>query len=374
MVSLTYTTLTKSFLSGSWEDTALYIMRVENLRPGLILARPVFSADGGLLLNRGVVLRESYIRHLAKLGYYAVYVGEPDEPLPEDVISVETQAKATRAVASAFESARIGGTIDVGSVQSAANSIVDEVIRNREVALALTDIHSYDNYTFSHSLNVCVLSVIMGLSMGINTMEVKELAVGALLHDIGKVLIPDKIIKKPGDLNADEWEEMKLHPQHGFHLLRCNHQISARAAHVAYQHHERWNGQGYPRGLVGEQIHLFGRIAAVADSYDAMTSDRVYRRGKQPFDALRVIRSLRNLHYDPEAADALLSNIVPYPVGCTVQLNSGEIGVVVDIHRRDKDRPVIRLQYDSKGRRIKDTVEIDLQWEKSREIRRIVVG
>ncbi len=349
-------------------------MPVEKLKPGLVLARPVFSPDGALLLGRGVVLRGTYIRQLARLGYYAVYVGEADEPLPSDIITTETQLKATKAVVTAFESARIGASINLDSVQDAANSIVDEVLQNREVAVGLTDIHSYDSYTFTHSVNVCVLSVVIGLALNLNALDSKELAVGALLHDIGKVLVDEQITNKPDNLTNSEWEQMKLHPQHGFNLLRHNHRISARVAHVAFQHHERYNGQGYPRGLSGEEIHIYGRIVAVADSYDAMTSDRVYRRGRQPFDALRVIRSLKGIHYDAEAADALLSNIAPYPVGCTVQLTSGEIGIVVDIHRRDKDRPVVRLQYGADGKRLNEVLEIDLRQEESVDVYRVVIG
>lgn len=351
----------------------MYIVRVENLRSGMRLARPVFDVDGALLLNRGVVLKESYIQHLKALGYFAVYIGEPDETYSHEAISVETQLQATRAVAEALNSVRIGKTIDVDSIADSAASIVDDVLSRRNIVFGLTDILSHDQYTFSHSVNVGVLSVIIALGMGVSPGEARELAMGALLHDVGKVMVDDSIISKPGDLTAAEWDEVKRHPYYGFELIRQNTGISAKAAHVAYQHHERMSGQGYPRGLAGNNIHLYGRIVAVADSYDAMTSDRVYRRGKEPYDALREIRSLRGTYYDCDAVDALLDNIYPYPIGCTVELDSGEIGVVVDVHRKKKNRPVVRLQYDVNGCRC-ENVKIDLLQESQRTIRRIVVG
>lgn len=352
----------------------MQIVRVEDLQPGMKLARPVFNADGSLLLNRDVVLKESYIRRLKALGYFAVYIGEGDDGLTNEAISLETQVKATRAVADALNSVRIGKTIDVEAIADSATSIIEDVLSRRDIVTGLSDICSYDQYTFTHSVNVGLLSAVIGLGMGLSRGEVQELTIGALLHDIGKVLIDDAIISKAGGLTAEEWEEIKRHPYYGFQLLRQTPGISARAAHAAYQHHERMGGQGYPRGLAGKEIHLFGRIVAVADSYDAMTSDRVYRRGKAPYDALRVIRSLKEVHYDPEVADALLKNICPYPVGCTVELNTGEIGVVVDVHRKKKHRPVVCLQYDTYGYRLAETINIDLSQESRREIKRIVVG
>ncbi|NLV91222.1 MAG: HD-GYP domain-containing protein [Firmicutes bacterium] len=352
----------------------MHIVRVDKLKPGMRLARPVFSPDGGLLLATGVVLQESYIRRLAQLGYLAVYIGDPEESYEGEVLAPEIQAKATAAVAKAFSAARLGATIDFGQLKDVAAAIVEEVVKNRDIVPGLGSIMSFDSYTFSHSVNVCVMSVSVGLAMGLNIPMANELAMGALLHDIGKVLVGPDIIQSPTGLTAAEWEEVKRHPEYGFDLLRRNHQVSARVAHVAYQHHERIKGQGYPRKLRGDEIHLFARIVAVTDSYDAMTADRVYRSGRQPFDALQVIRSLKGIEYDPEVVDALLASTVPYPLGAMVQLSSGEIGTVVEVCTENKKRPVVRLQYAPDGNQISPPREIDLRREPRLEILGLVIA
>lgn len=349
------------------------IVRVENLRPGMQLARSVYSADGRVLLKAGVFLKESHITRLRQLGYPAVYIGDPEEMQQiSEVVSEETRLRAIRAVMESFESVKLGGTLVVENVATAVNSIVDEVIINRNVVVHLTDIRSYDTYTFGHCVNVSVLATIIGISLELNSRKLRELAMGAILHDVGKVRVPDAILLKPAPLTDAEWAEMKRHTEYGFAALRACRDLSLQIAHVAYQHHERLNGQGYPRGLKGEDIHLFARIVAVADAYDAMTADRVYRRAMPPFEALRVIRELRGSQFDPDVVDAFLQHISPYPPGCTVELDTGEIGIVVSAPSTARQQPVVRLYFDARGNRLQNQVELDLQKHPGRRIQRVL--
>jgi HD-GYP domain-containing protein (c-di-GMP phosphodiesterase class II) len=257
------------------------------------LARTVYSADGRVLLSAGVVIKDSYIDRLRKLGFPAVYVGDPVEAESfKEAVRESTRRRAIAVVKESFDEVKLGSSLKIEPIAQVVNDIVDEVVSSREVILPLTDIRSHDDYTFGHSVNVCIISVMLGVALEFDDLTLRELAMGAILHDVGKVKVPEEILLKPAPLTSKEWNEMKKHTLYGFDLLRGGDGLSSRAAHVAYQHHERSNGSGYPRALAGDGIHQFARIVAVADTYDAMTSDRVYRKGITPFESLKVIKEL----------------------------------------------------------------------------------
>ncbi len=338
---------------------------IDQLQPSMRLARPLYAETGQVLLSAGVELTPTYITRLKRVGIPGLYIGESeteDLVIPE-VISEKTRQQAVGSIRDAFKSIQVGRTFDVAAVSQPVNSIIDEISRNPNVALNLTEIRTYDGYTFGHSVNVCVLSVIMGLRSGLNELNLKELAMGAILHDVGKTEIPEQIITKPGGLSDEEMQEVRKHPSYGFDILRQNKSLSLAACHVAFQHHERPNGKGYPRGLQGDQVSFLGRIAGVADAYDAMTSERVYRPGMAPAEALRVVRQLTNIQFDPKAAALLLDTVTPYPVGTLVRLNNYEVGVVIDTNHRDTYRPVVRVLYQADGRKLPAPAEVDLAKE-----------
>ena len=347
------------------------IVRVENLESGMQLARAVYSAEGTVLLNAGVVLKDAYIARLRDLGFPAVYIGDPKEAvaLPE-AVSEATRQRAITQVRESFASVKFGGTLNLGPITEIVDTIVDEVVLSREVAIPLTDIRRHDDYTFGHCVNVCVLSVLMGVALEYNDLKLRELAMGAILHDVGKVKIPDRILLKPTRLTPTEWDEMKQHTRFGFDVLRGCDGLSTRAAHVAYQHHERVNGEGYPRGLEDDGIHPFARIVAVADTYDAMTSDRIYRKGVTPFEALRVIKSLTPRQLDTMVVQVFFDNVVPYPPGCKVKLDTGEVGMVVST--KGDSSLVVQVEYDACGHPLGKPTQVDLGRYADRRISRVL--
>lgn len=347
------------------------IVRLDDLKPGMQLAKPVYSTEGIVLLNAGVVLKEPYIYRLRELGFPAVYVGDPKSAssVPE-AISDTTRYQAMNVLQETFTSVKIAGTLNIDPIIDVVNTIIDEVTINRDVAVHLTDIRRHDDYTFGHCVNVCLLSVVMGLALGFDQLKLQELAMGAILHDVGKVMIPDSILLKATRLNAEEWDEMKRHPRHGFNVLRRCPGIPARVAHVAYQHHERANGSGYPRGLDIDGIHPFAKIVAIADTYDAMTSDRIYRTGVSPFVALETIKELRRRQFDPAVADAFLASVVPYPPGCKVELTSGEVGTIVG--SCDSNQPIVQIERDGNGQPLLAPKELSLSQHPEKQIARIV--
>ncbi|EAX48365.1 metal dependent phosphohydrolase [Thermosinus carboxydivorans Nor1] len=341
---------------------------VAHLQPGMVVAKNVFSAQGQLLLSQGTILTKRYIDRLPLLGITSIYIANPytdDLEVPE-TIREETRQQAIATVQQSFAKFRLGRRLDLNALETAAQAIVDEILQNRAALIHLTDIRTYDDYTFGHSVNVSILSVFTGLSLGYARGQLEELALGGMLHDLGKIAIPPAILNKPGKLSAEEMAIMQQHAATGFEILRKqNPEIPLLAAHIAFQHHERLDGSGYPRGLKGDEIHPYARIAAIADVYDALTSDRPYRRAMPPHEAYEILLVFHNKHFDGAMLDQFLRRIACYPVGSFVQLNSGEVAVVIHVPPDLPLRPTVRLLTDREGRALPQPYEVDLTKELS---------
>ncbi|MHB0885271.1 MAG: HD-GYP domain-containing protein [Bacillota bacterium] len=358
------------------------LVTVDRLQPGMVVAKTVFGADRQVLLASGMVVKPQFISQLRRRGVPSVYI--IDERFPDiettDVVSAETRVEALAATKEVLsevkERAKSGlgkltGT-EARKVKDQVNNIIDELIQNRDLVVNLTDIRAADDYTFGHSVNVCILSLMTAIGIGYEPQRLRELGIGALLHDVGKTQIPEEILNKPGVLSAGEFEEVKKHPTYGFEIVRRQDGLSSLSAHVAYQHHERSNGEGYPRGLIGPEIHEFARITAVADVYDALVADRVYRRGFLPADALDIIAGNAGRFFDPKVAKAFGDNIAPYPVGSLVQLSTKEVAVVVKVRRAYPRHPVLRIIKDGRGHPVAEPYDLDLTQRRDVRIARAI--
>lgn len=341
---------------------------LEYLRPGMVVARPIFSAEGKVLLNKGVVLKPYYIQRLRELGVPAAYV--VDEKLGDlevtDIVSDTTRIKALKIVkemmAARQELKNSSGTslIKPQRVQQVVDQIIDDLLEQKEIMVNLMDIRAIDDYTFGHSVNVCILALITGITLGYTRSNLVQLGMGALFHDIGKTLIPLDILNKPGPLTPEEYGVVCCHARYGFDILSSQEEISPTVALVALEHHERYDGSGYPEGLKGQDIHDFAAITGIADVYDALTADRVYRKAYPPHEACELLAGAGNFRHDYRLIKAFLHNIAAYPSGTLVRLNTGEIGVVLDTPRGHSFRPRVRLLYDRYGRRLEVRREINL--------------
>jgi len=200
-----------------------------------------------------------------------------------------------------------------------------------------------DNYTYEHSLNVAVLSVILGLELNLNKNELYNLCLGGLLHDIGKAFIPKELLLKESNLTDEEYTLMKSHAVKGYEYIKGNFQISAFVKVITLQHHERIDGTGYPAGLKGDKINKLAKIVSIADVYDAITSDRPYKKADPPSEAIEFIMGSAGRFFDFHMAKAFLRRIVPYPVGTLVKLSNGQIGIVDEINESFLLRPKIRI-------------------------------
>lgn len=318
-------------------------------KPGDILGYPILRKDGAILLNVGVRLTETYIQQLKDLGITHIYIQDDisQDIIVPDPISIETRMEALRVIEDNFHRSCKGLPLDVESVRKVVNSIVDEILSSDQILLNLHDVKSFDNYIFSHSLSVTVISIIVGRRLGYNDRFLRDLGIGCMLHDIGKLDVPKEILDKPERLTPEEFEIVKFHTHYGYKRLReQDGDIPATSSHIALDHHERYDGSGYPRGLEGEKIHIFSRIASIADVYDAMTTDRVYRKAYSPSDAIEFIMGGSGTLFDYNVVIAFVKSIAPYPVGDIVLLSTGETAIVIDVNKDFPLRPIIRILKD----------------------------
>lgn len=335
---------------------------IEKVREGMLLAKTLFSIDGNILLNSGIKLKESYINKFKEIGISEIYIDDQisSDIVIDDVVRDETRFEARMAVKRAMDNMVHSNSVDVKPIRNVVGKIIEELLTVRDAVINLQDIKSLDNYTFAHSANVCVLSAITGISMGYDSDRLKELCLGALLHDIGKTKVPYEILNKPGPLTAEEYEEMKKHTKYGYEILKQSSDISVYTSYIALTHHEKYNGEGYPLGLEGKDIHEFSRIVSIADVYDAMTSDRIYRKKINISEAVEYLVSLGNYHFDYEIVRKMIEHISIYPLGTYVSLSTGELAIVVDTNKRYPNRPVVRLVKDANGDFYSSLKEIDL--------------
>lgn len=340
---------------------------VDSIPVGVKLARTIFSSDGGVLLEKGIELRGSYVEQLKKRGISEVYLEDDISKgiTVSDVIKEETRNEAVVLVKKMMTGYNFSVSEDVEKVKKIVNKIIDELISNSDILYNLTEIKTVDDYTFEHSVNVCILSLITGIGLGFDTDRLKELGIGAMLHDIGKLYIPREILKKPSQLTVDEFEEIKRHTILGYDILKKSDRLNMTSAYIALGHHERYDGSGYPLHLKSEGIQIFARIVAVADVYDALTSDRVYRKKLKPHEVYEYITSLGIYHFDPKVVESFVKYVTIYPVGTGVLLNTKERALVVSENRNMPTRPLVRIVYDENMQRLALPREIDLSEQSS---------
>ncbi len=256
---------------------------------------------------------------------------------------------------------KLGRVFEVEPLQSLVSSLLDSLFKDPAAVLGLTAIKSHDDYTLNHSINVCILALSLGASLGLDADSLKSLGLSALLYDLGKVRIPEDILNKEGPLTADEWQIVKSHAIEGANLLKRIQLVDQMPMIVAYEHHRRHDMQGYPETAEPREQHLFSKIVALCDAYDAMTTRRPFRREIRPDKALAVLMQGRNKAYDPSLTKALVAMLGIYPMGAVVRLSDGTIGVVFRVNRDDLLRPRVKRLIDADGRWLEFPEVVDLR-------------
>ena len=319
------------------------------LRPGQKLASDLRMNDKRIFIKRNVPLTERLIERVKPLGFQGVYV---EDDISKDlyvanVISEGLQMKARKEVRSLLIDAdnqrnrRMSSHVRM--INGVVNGMVEEILHNQNMMVNIVDIRTFDDYTFCHSLNVAVLSAVIGVVLKLNRKQLHNLAVGALVHDIGKMFVDKNILNKPGKLTPAEMEEIRRHSRLGYDYIKENCEIPEDAMQAVLMHHERYDGNGYPQGLKKEEITLFGRIISVADVYDALVSNRPYRESFLPSEAMEYIMSGYESAFDPKVVSAFVRKVAPFPLGTCVQLSNGLQGIVVENYESFGSRPKVRV-------------------------------
>lgn len=324
---------------------------------GSYLGKSIYNKYGNVLLKENEVLTQSRINNLRINGFSAVYVkDEYSKEIIEDIIKPEIKTKATMNLLNTFKTISDIDIMDglndsnkrklnaqIKNLSKVAYDIVDELFHEKDLMINLVDIKTADNYTYMHSLGVGILSLVTAISMGFNKYDLYDISIGALLHDMGKVFIPNEILNKNGKLTEEERAIMNKHPKFGYDYLTKNTNLNLNIRRIVLEHHENEDGSGYPHNKSSNQTHELSKIVAIADVYDALTSNRPYRNAMLPNQAIEYIMTLSGKKFNCLLIDSFIKKIVPYPVGTIIKLSDDKIGKVMEINKKYPLRPKIQI-------------------------------
>ncbi|HUX90411.1 MAG TPA: HD-GYP domain-containing protein [Gallionellaceae bacterium] len=255
----------------------------------------------------------------------------------------EIHGKAKEAVTLMFQEVRMGKALQLDEIGTLVDDINQSITRNPEAFLSLSRLKNKDNYTYLHSVAVCGLMIALGKQMRLEPSLLKDLGMAGLLHDVGKMMIPDEVLNKPGRLTDGEFDVVKNHPQRGWEILKGSEGVCDIALDVCLHHHERVDGKGYPDKLSGEALSLFARMGAVCDVYDAITSVRCYKTGWEPAEAIRKMAEWQERHFDNTVFHAFVKTIGIYPAGTLVKLKSTRLAVVIEQSDKSLLTPIVKV-------------------------------
>lgn len=331
---------------------------------GLKLGQPILGSNGQMLLGQGTELTEHFIERLKSMGYSQIYVddGLIDDSVPEELISNLTRIRVATTIREITENFRLTNKLNVMKFRKVMDLIVSDVLNNKRILASLSDIRTADpnDLLFNHSINVSALSVLIGIHLYYSEQKLYELGMGVLLHDIGKTALPDKFITAaPHDFSPEEQEIYRQHTWNGYQILRSNPEIKLVSAAIALQHHERFDGLGWPRSLKGQNILEYARIAAIADTYDSLSNDKGSFKRLPAHKVYEYLQTNSGTLFDPKILDRFIQKIALYPQGSKIILNNGKSGFVLRQNSSNNSRPVVRLFW-FEGKELPNPEEVDL--------------
>lgn len=346
------------------------LISINVLRAGMKVGRTIWNEAGHPLIQKDVVVTERIHERLKELNIKYLYIEDKISGGIQvtETVSAEKRIRAVKSITSSFQdvkmakSAQASYILDQQSkvIGSIVEDLMNTILDSEEVLTVLSDAYLYDEYLYQHSFQVTLYSIAIAKEMGYSYEDLRLIGIGAMLHDIGKLLVPTEILMKPGKLTDSEYEKMKEHARYGFDILRNLHSVSLLVAHCAFQHHERLDGSGYPRGLVDFEIHPFAKIIGVADVFDAVTSNRVYRPKMLPSEGVAIIEKGSGTIFDPRVVAALKRSIVIYTNGSILKLTDGRRGIVSKQNVENPERPWLRIFEEDEGAILDATYEISL--------------
>lgn len=318
------------------------IVGVDDLKPGMVLGKTILGNQGQILLRQGVTLTEGYIEYLRKYAIVAVYISTGRGVVVRDVISDETRIRALQGTRDVLSQVKRGAPLEVEKVNQVLVEVIDELLLQDDIIINLVDLRSFSEDLFSHSVNVAILAVIIGIELEYNRAQLRNLALAALLHDIGLLFVADQV--------------ETVHPRLGSDYLRKSGKISSFIAETILQHHEHWDGHGYPRNLKGNEIHERARIIAVANVFDRLSANNQYPME----EVIEYLMAKSGTEFEPRIVRTFLDCVSFYPVGTLVELNTGEQGVVVHSNKGFPTRPVVRVEKNMYGEAVVPGYNVNL--------------
>lgn len=319
----------------------------EQLKPGMVLGQGLHDASGRMLLGKNTRLTAENIKYIIFLGTGGVYVDDEISKDIElyDVVKPEVKNEAVWLIQNVFDRTSEQDNLhpEESLIRLVVENVVNDVLSNEEVMYNMVDIKTYNDYTYFHSMNVGVLAGILGAKMELQEDELADLVTAAFLHDIGKVFILPQLVNTQRRLTPVEQEEMKNHAWAGYEYLRKEFSFGENVNQTVYQHHEWYNGQGYPNHLKGRQLCRNARILKAADVYDEMTSKRPYREAYQPAEVMEYIMARMGMEFDPDVVETMAARLCIYPLGSEVVLSDGRHAIVVENHPGFIQRPTVRI-------------------------------
>lgn len=313
------------------------------LREGMVLGKNIYSKGGVVLLAKDVVLTQKYIEDIQKLVINGVYIEDriSENIKIQNVISEELRIGAVKTIRGIYNNPKsIVKTLN--TVEIIAKNMMEQILSNKSIMINMIDIKNYDDYMYSHSVNVGVLAGVMGIALNLHEVKLEKLITSALLHDIGKVFIPKHIMNKTEKLMDNEEKIVQSHVEKGYRYIKQFYNIPVTAYVGILQHHERYDGKGYPDGKKGENISLFGRIICICDAYDNLISETPSKKAYLPSDAIEYIMAHNGTIFDPKLVKVFLRKVAPYPLGTVVMLSNGQKAIVIQNNEMCSTRPTVK--------------------------------
>ncbi len=330
----------------------MVFVRTEELLSGMCLARDIhffdISLNSAVILKKGQKLSEMHITQLINSRLDGAYIDTVRSEVR--IVSSINQQIRREAISNIHSLADnfIDGNKgvqkkDIEEIGVTTQQLIDSLSSQKDILINIADIKMYDDYTYHHSLSVAIMSIAIGIELGLTNQMLNDIGLAGLLHDIGKVAIPIEIINKPQKLSPEEFDIVKMHPVHAANHLRERNLVNQNVYRGIVGHHEKLDGSGYPNKLRGTEIHPYARILAVADVYDALTSNRPYRKPSPPNEAIEYVMGGMGTHFDERIVHAFLRKVAPYPIGSKVKLSNGETAYVMKNYPDQPLRPMVAV-------------------------------
>ncbi len=322
-------------------------LSIDAVEEGMILGKSIYGYNNNLLLAKGSVLTSGCIKIIKSLKIEGVFIESlSDCYMLEETFDEDSKNLVIKEIKSTFKSS-INSILDMNELEKLTNIILDlteNILKKDEFMInTIMNLKSYDEYTYIHSLNVAALSLFIGDAINLSRDKLYDLWLSGILHDVGKMFVSKKILNKCSKLTRDEYSIMRKHPVFGYDYLRITCNLSDNIYNGILEHHEKFDGKGYPQNKSGNDISLYGRIICIADVYDALISDRPYREKLLPSEAIEYIMGSSGSQFDPRLVQTFIKKIAPYPIGTCVILSDESIGIIIKNNSNFILRPLVRI-------------------------------